>query len=212
MEIGDSNSIATTNRLDSLVRDRRVANYDLGSWEPKVVGSSPRHGHTFRSIFFACLRVDGIPLPPGRRAKDSPAPGPERRHAEPGTGVWQAQARSRTSTLPISAMFINLTLFGSRHILCEDRCRGSTRLEGTGGRTEMSDFVEVVDLSHQVHVINVRQIVRLGNTRPPNWDVVLTRGEPLALSKTEADKLLKTVPAVQTSSNQLKHNRGRDGK
>ena len=76
----------------------------------------------------------------------------------------------------------------------------------------MSDFVEVVDLSHQVHVINVRQIVRLGNTRPPNWDVVLTRGEPLALSKTEVDKLLKTVPAVQTSCNQLKHNRGRDGK
>ena len=60
----------------------------------------------------------------------------------------------------------------------------------------MSDFVKVVDLNHQVQVINVRQIVRVTQNHPPDWDVVLTSGEPVSLSREEAEKLFKTVPVT----------------
>jgi len=64
------------------------------------------------------------------------------------------------------------------------------------GRTEMSDFVKVVDLNHRVQVINTRQIVRVAQNHPPNWDVLLTSGEPVSLSTAEAEKLFKTVPVA----------------
>ena len=60
----------------------------------------------------------------------------------------------------------------------------------------MSDFVKVVDLNHQVQVINTRQIVRVAQVHPPNWDVLLTSGEPVSLSTAEAEKLFKTVPVA----------------
>jgi L-lysine 2,3-aminomutase len=60
----------------------------------------------------------------------------------------------------------------------------------------MSDFVKVVDLNNQVQVINVHQIVRVAQSHTPEWDVVLTYGEPVTLSAHEAEKLLKTVPTV----------------
>jgi hypothetical protein len=61
----------------------------------------------------------------------------------------------------------------------------------------MSDFVKVVDLNHQVQVINVRQIVRVAQSHPQEcWDVLLTSGEPVTLSTAEAEKLFKTVPVA----------------
>jgi hypothetical protein len=60
----------------------------------------------------------------------------------------------------------------------------------------MSDFVKIVDLNHQVQVINTRQIVRVAQVHPPNWDIVLTSGEPVTMSTAEAEKLFKTVPVV----------------
>jgi L-lysine 2,3-aminomutase len=60
----------------------------------------------------------------------------------------------------------------------------------------MSDFVKVVDLNEQVQVINTRQIVRVSQSHPPSWEVLLTSGEPVSLSKEEAEKLFKTVPVA----------------
>jgi hypothetical protein len=60
----------------------------------------------------------------------------------------------------------------------------------------MSDFVKVVDLNHQVQVINTRQIVRVAQVHPPSWDVLLTSGEPVSLSKDEAEKFFKSVPVA----------------
>jgi L-lysine 2,3-aminomutase len=60
----------------------------------------------------------------------------------------------------------------------------------------MSDFVKVVDRNNQIQVINVRQIVRVTQNHPPDWDVLLTSGEPVTLSAAEAEKLFKTVPVV----------------
>ncbi len=60
----------------------------------------------------------------------------------------------------------------------------------------MSDFVKVVDRNRQVQVINVRQIVRVTQNHPPDWDVLLTSGEPVTLSTAEAEKLFKTAPAA----------------
>jgi L-lysine 2,3-aminomutase len=63
-------------------------------------------------------------------------------------------------------------------------------------RTEMSEFVKVVDLNDQVQVINTRQIVRVAQNHPPSWDVLMTSGEPVSLSTSEAEKLFKTVPVA----------------
>jgi hypothetical protein len=71
----------------------------------------------------------------------------------------------------------------------------------------MSDFVRVVDLNQRVRVVNVRQVVCMNHTHPPDWDVVLTRGEPLALNTTEVDKLFKTEADGRMSSRRSKHSK-----
>jgi len=60
----------------------------------------------------------------------------------------------------------------------------------------MPNFVKVVDLNDQVQVINTGQIVRVAQNHAPNWDVLMTSGEPVSLSTAEAEKLFRTVPVA----------------
>ena len=60
----------------------------------------------------------------------------------------------------------------------------------------MLDFVKVIDLNNQVHVIGMRHIVQVYQQHPPDWDVLLTAGDPVTLTTAEAEKLFKPVMAA----------------
>ncbi len=57
----------------------------------------------------------------------------------------------------------------------------------------MVDFVKVIDVNDQVQVIAVRHIVRVAQTHPPDWQVILTTGEPVSLKLSEAEKIFKPI-------------------
>ena len=63
----------------------------------------------------------------------------------------------------------------------------------------MADFVKVVDTHKRVQIINIRQIVRVFRN-PPNWDVILKIGDPLALDDLETEKLLNVCRALKRKS------------
>jgi hypothetical protein len=61
-----------------------------------------------------------------------------------------------------------------------------------------SDFVQVVDVKERVQVLNTRHIVKV-HQDALKWRVVFTNGKPVVLDKSEADKLFKRLPGVEST-------------